>query len=342
MKQYGILLIGCGHIGEAHIADIYYRENIRIIAVVDTDIEKAKMFQRKYAAVYCSTDYHDYLFRNDVDIVICATYVDTHLTILKDCIMAKKHLLCEKPIAANPEDGGEFYNLVKHADIKVLPAHILRYNRSYQTIKRLINDGAIGQFQMARMIQNHHCKDWQRYYRLLQDCTPILDCGVHYFDVLQWITGQKITQVSGIGTIVGNDIGRCPYNYGIANLWLSDGSVGYYEAGWSETLASCNVKEFIGSEDRITLTLKSFRASNTEEGDLIELYCKNGNQYHTINVHATYKPMWEQLSGLIAMIEGRMADAPSFDELYSAFLVSIAADRAIRDNCIVAVGNGMK
>ena len=75
---------------------------------------------------------------------------------------------------------------------------------------------------------------------------------------------------------------------------------------------------------------------------MIELYCKNGNQYHTINVHATYKPMWEQLSGLIAMIEGRMADAPSFDELYSAFLVSIAADRAIRDNCIVAVGNGMK
>ena len=43
MKQYGILLIGCGHIGEAHIADIYYRENIRIIAVVDTDIEKANM-----------------------------------------------------------------------------------------------------------------------------------------------------------------------------------------------------------------------------------------------------------------------------------------------------------
>ena len=37
-----------------------------------------------------------------------------------------------------------------------------------------------------------------------------------------------------------------------------------------------------------------------------------------------------------------MADAPSFDELSSAFLVSIAADRAIRDNCIVAVGNGMK
>lgn len=56
---------------------------------------------------------------------------------------------------------------------------------------------------------------------------------------------------------------------------------------------------------------------------MIELYCKNGNQYHTINVHATYKPMWEQLSGLIAMIEGRMADAPSFDELILLFWLAL-------------------
>ncbi len=337
MKPYGILLIGCGHIGEAHIADIYYRDNIRIVAVVDTDLERAKAFQRKYAAAYCSADYHDFLFRDDVDIVICATYVNTHLAILKDCIRAKKHLLCEKPIADNTEAGREFCRLVRQAEIKVLPAHILRYNHSYQKIKQLIEEGAIGQFQAARMVQNHHCKDWQRYYRLLQDCTPIVDCGVHYFDVLQWISGQKITHVSGFGTTVGNDIGSCPYNYGVANLFLSGGAIGYYEAGWSETLASCNVKEFIGSEGRISLTLRSFRSADNEEGDLIELYRKNGNQYRKINVNAAYKPMWEQLSALIDMIEGRPTAAPSFEELYSAFLVSMAADRAIREQRIVSV-----
>lgn len=341
MKQYGIMLIGCGHIGQAHIADIYYRENIRVVAVVDTDIERAKLFARRYAAAYYSTDYHDWLYRDDVDIVICASYVDTHLAILKDCIAAKKHLLCEKPIAANLKDGEAFYMLVKQADIKVLPAYILRYNQSYQLIKQLINDGSIGRFQAARMIQNHHCKDWPRYYRLLQDCTPILDCGVHYFDMLQWITGQKILRVSGIGTVIGDDIGCCPYNYGVANLWLADGSVGYYEAGWSETGSSSNVKEFIGSEGRISLTLKDFRSSNAEEGDLIELYNKNGNQYRAINVNAAYKPMWKQLSALIALIEGDSAEAPSFDELYSAFLVSIAADQAIKENRIVDVENRM-
>ncbi len=341
MKQYGVMLIGCGHIGEAHIADIYYRNNIRIIAVVDTDIEKAQLFARKYAAAYYSTDYHDWLYRDDLDIVICATYVDSHLSILKDCIAAGKHLLCEKPIASNMEDGNEFYKLAKCAEIKVLPAHILRYNQSYRMIKKLIGEGSIGRFQVARMVQNHHCKNWPRYYRLLQDCPPILDCGVHYFDILQWITGQKICQVSGIGALAGDDIGCCPYNYGIANLWLSDGSIGYYEAGWGETIASCNVKEFIGNEGRISLTLKAFRTSNTEEGDLIEVYDKNGNRYQSININAVYKPMWEQLSALIAMIEGGVSEAPYLDDLYSAFLVSIAADRAIREHSIVSVDDGL-
>ena len=49
-KIYGVVLIGCGHIGEEHIAQIYYRDNIRIVAVVDADEQKARLFAMKYGA----------------------------------------------------------------------------------------------------------------------------------------------------------------------------------------------------------------------------------------------------------------------------------------------------
>lgn len=52
-KKYGIMLIGCGHIGEAHMSDIYYRDNVNIVAVIDDSIEKAKLFAKKYNASYC-------------------------------------------------------------------------------------------------------------------------------------------------------------------------------------------------------------------------------------------------------------------------------------------------
>lgn len=49
-RVYGVMLIGCGHIGEEHLADIYYRDNVRIEAVVDQQPERAALFARKYGA----------------------------------------------------------------------------------------------------------------------------------------------------------------------------------------------------------------------------------------------------------------------------------------------------
>ena len=200
-KIYGVVLIGCGHIGEEHIAQIYYRDNIRIVAVVDADEQKARLFAMKYGADRYGIDYHEFITRDDVDIVIIATYVSTHLSILRDCVVAGKHVLCEKPIAANARDGQEFYRLAKNGRSQVLVAHILRRNASYIKIRDLIRSGAIGRLKTVRMTQNHHALDWERYRRLLEDCSPILDCGVHYFDVLQWFTGSAITEVMGMGAV---------------------------------------------------------------------------------------------------------------------------------------------
>ena len=83
--RYGVVLIGCGHIGQAHMEDIYYRESVRMVGVVDFHPETARLFARKYAAESWSTDYREYLQRPDVDIVIIATYAASHLAILRDC-----------------------------------------------------------------------------------------------------------------------------------------------------------------------------------------------------------------------------------------------------------------
>lgn len=86
--------------------------------------------------------------------------------------------------------------------------------RSYIKIRDLIRSGAIGRLKTVRMTQNHHALDWERYRRLLEDCSPILDCGVHYFDVLQWFTGSAITEVMGMGAVVDADLEPGRYNYG--------------------------------------------------------------------------------------------------------------------------------
>lgn len=339
-KTYGIMLIGCGRIGGDHMDDMYWRDNIRIVAVVDTNEAQAKLFAKKYNAAHYGTDYRDFLNMPDIDIVIIATYVNTHLSILKDCLAAKKHVLCEKPIAATKEDGKEFYHTVKKANeegLQVLVAYILRHNDTYNKIRELIWGGEIGELRVARMTQNHHALNWPRYKRLLHDCSPILDCGVHYMDIIQWFAGCPVVEVLGHGVTVDDDLEPGMVNYGMICMRLQSGAMAYYEAGWGQTFSSANVKEFIGTKGRIRLTMNANRGTDTEMGDCIELFRLSTGSTEIINVQSKYKPMYKQLSALIDMIENRPTHAPDIEQAYSAFRVAIAADKAVRESAFIHV-----
>ena len=331
-KIYNIVVIGCGHMAAAHLDDIYYRENVKIVGVSDLDESKAKLFCRKYGATSYSTDYKEYLNNEEVDIVIIATYPSSHLEILKDCIRAEKHVLCEKPITTNLQDGKEFLNLVKTAKTKVLVGHILRHNDSYKKIADMIENDAIGHPIIMRMVQNHHTMDWQKYLTLIKETSPIIDCGVHYIDVMRWFTKAEFVSVSGVCQRTEPEVPEDNYNYGIITAKLSDGSVAYYEAGWSNTIASSNIKEFIGPKGRISLTYRKDRTSHQEEGDLIEYYKFPEKTYESINVLCNRKPTGVQLMHLIDMIENEVPAVPSIDDVYKSFYIAAKADEAIKNS----------
>jgi predicted dehydrogenase len=332
---YGVVLIGCGHIGSAHLDEIYFRDSIKIIGVVDTDPSRAQLFAKKYGAASWSTDYHDYFDNKEATIFIIATYVSTHLFILKDCLAAHKHIICEKPIALNRQEGDAFYRLVQSSTSKVLVGLILRHNITYNHVANMIKSGMIGKVKLMRMVQNHHAMDWQRYKRLLEDCSPIIDCGVHYFDVMQWFTGAKIISVGGMQSKIDGDTAENTYNYGLVTTKLSDGCIAYYESGWGKNISSQNTKEFIGETGRIKIILCSDRTSNREEGDLVEYYNNQTKEYQTINIKSKYKDTYSQMNCLINMIESDTPANPTMDAVYSAFKITMAADKALRTNTMI-------
>jgi len=329
-RKYGIVLVGCGHMGAAHLNDIYFRDNIEIRGVVDIEADRAREFAKKYCAASWDTDYRKYLRDASAHIFIITTYPDTHLPILRDCLKHNKHVLCEKPIATTIEEADEFVSLVKRAESKVLVGHILRHNKTYNLVARMIRNGAIGSPMVIRMVQNHHTKNWDRYLELIRNSSPIVDCGVHYIDIMQWFTGSKVSSVSGIGARTEPDVPYDRYNYGMICLKFEDGSVAYYEAGWGNTIAAENIKEFIGPRGRIRITYRRDRLSNKEEGDLVEYYTYPENEYKIINVDSDRKPTWEQLQHLIKMIEDGVEALPSIDEVYEAFRIAMISDEAIK------------
>ena len=332
--MYNIVLIGCGHMGAVHLDDIYMMENVCIYGVADTNAARAESFAKKYGAKSFDTSYARYLEDENTDIVICATYPATHLEILKQCVKHKKHLLCEKPIAANMKDAAEFRDIVKSAEIKVQIGYILRFNKTYQTVAGMIQSGALGSPLVIRMSQNHHVMDWKKYGALLANASPIVDCGVHYIDVCRWFTGCEIVSTNGIAAKIDKEVPTNSYNYGMMTMRLSDGSVAYYEAGWGNTVAADNLKEFIGPKGRIKITEREHRASCQEEGDLIEYYRYPDGEYRTINVDCKRRPTGAQLGHLIRMIEEDVPAVPSIDDVYTSLEVALKTDGILRSDYI--------
>lgn len=194
----------------------------------------------------------------------------------------------------------------------------------------MIQSGAIGKPIVMRMAQNHHTMNWEKYLNLICDTSPIVDCGVHYIDVMRWFTGAEIKDVYGIGLKTEADVPDGKYNYGLMTARMSDGSIAYYEAGWSNTMSSDNLKEFVGPKGRIKIVYQNLRHENQEEGDLIEYYTYPDKHYESINVLCKRKPMGDQLDNLIDMIEKDTAGSPTIDEVWESFKWAIKADEIIK------------
>ena len=327
--MYNIVLIGCGHMGGVHLDDIYMMDNVNIYGVVDIQEERAKMFAKKYGADSYDTDYMRYITDEKCDIIICATYPSSHLEILRQCIKYKKHLICEKPITDDIESAKEFVSLVKEADIKVLIGYILRHNETYQKVVKMIKDGLLGSPLVIKMTQNHHIINWDKYRALLESASPIVDCGVHYIDFSRQITGAEVLNVGGICSRVDDECPKEQFNYGMMTMQFSDGSVGYYEAGWGGAISADNTKEFVGPKGRIRIVERMDRRFH-EEGDLIEHYDKKTGEYNIINVDCKRRPTGAQLAHLIKMIEENVPANPSIDDVFESFQVAVRADKILR------------
>ena len=333
-KIYGVVLVGCGRIGRQHIESLYRKkEEARIIATVDSDENRAAEFAREFGAETYGTDYRTFLTDPRVDIVIIATYTDTHLPILRDCLAHGKHAVCEKPVAVDLTGAREFVRLVKGSDCKVSVSHVLRYNQSYRTIKELIDSGEIGELRMVRMNQSHRAGEeghpWDRFLRLMEDCSPLVDCGVHYADVIRWFADSPIVAVGGVSSKLDDD---APIdNYQIMTMELANGCRGYYEVGWSRNVSSNNDKDFIGTKGHISLTMAANREDGVRDKDLLRIcYGDPEKPDRLLEVPSIYKDMYRQFCNLVDMIENGGEGAVPTDAVFDAFRAVTLAMRAIQ------------
>ena len=89
----------------------------------------------------------------------------------------------------------------------------------------------------------------------MDSMSPIVDCGVHYVDVMCQMTGARPVRVSAIGARLTDELKPGMYNYGQLQVTFDDGSVGWYEAGWGPMMSEMAffVKDVIGPKGSVSI-----------------------------------------------------------------------------------------
>jgi predicted dehydrogenase len=96
---------------------------------------------------------------------------------------------------------------------------------------------------------------WTWHKNLMASLSPIVDCGVHYIDVMCQMTGAKPVRVHGIGARLSDEVKV--YNYGHLHVTFDDGSVGWYEAGWGPMMSEVAffVKDVVGPKGCVSIVV---------------------------------------------------------------------------------------
>jgi predicted dehydrogenase len=96
---------------------------------------------------------------------------------------------------------------------------------------------------------------WIWHRTLMQSLPPIIDCGVHYVDVMCQMTKSRPVRVHGIGALLSDEVKT--YNYGHLHVEFEDGAVGWYEAGWGPMMSEVAffVKDVVGPRGAVSIVM---------------------------------------------------------------------------------------
>src|SRR3954468_408952 len=116
MQQVGVAIIGAGKIALAnHLPGLALAPQAKVVAVCDSNPRTLEQASQTTGVSAAFLDYHDAIGHPQVDAVIVATPNFLHPPIVLDAVAAKKHVLCEKPLALNYHDALAMYHAAENA-----------------------------------------------------------------------------------------------------------------------------------------------------------------------------------------------------------------------------------
>ncbi|WP_067725676.1 Gfo/Idh/MocA family protein [Oceanobacillus damuensis] len=259
-----VAVIGLGDISKIHLPIIQESQHAELVAVCDID----KSFKDSFSGVNFYTDYNEMLDQESLDCVhICLPH-HLHYPATKACVEKGVHVLQEKPLARNAEEGMSIVDLEEqYKDVKICVSFQNRLNETFVKLKELVDSGEYGEVTGLKGLVTwfrpksyYDEKPWRGRMREAGGGVMI-NQAIHTLDQMQLIGGK-------IDTIRGSIDNLFDYGYEVedtatANIQFENGATGLFFS--TVTNATNSSVEFQVILEKGKLTIKDSVLTKTNE-----------------------------------------------------------------------------
>lgn len=277
--KHKVGIVGCGGIAhQKHLPALSNAaDRVEIVACCDIIAERAKEVAENFGAPGCKVfeDYRE-LLKEDLEIVYVLTPNVAHCPIAVAAFEAGKHVMCEKPMAANVEDAQRMMDAWKKSGKLFTIGYQNRYRSDSQTLKRLCEEGELGQvyYAQAHALRRRGVPTWGVFTdKSQQGGGPLIDIGTHSLDLTLWcMDNYEPATVTGVTfeklghslqpNFQGNPMGAWdPATFEVedaafAFVTMKDGSLITIDASWllNHTEERCAAAYLCGTQAGAELT----------------------------------------------------------------------------------------
>tara|TARA_R110002094_G_scaffold216452_1_gene187346 strand:- start:93 stop:1121 length:1029 start_codon:yes stop_codon:yes gene_type:complete len=338
-----VLIAGLGNMGLSHALAHHAHPDAEIVGLVNRSGTVSQADLQGYPVF---TDYHVALAQTKPDLVCIATYSDSHAAYAIAAMDAGAHVFVEKPLATTVADAQAVVDKATQTNRKLVVGYILRHHPSWQRLIAEARD--LGGPYVFRMNLNQQSDGptWETHKALMQTTSPLVDCGVHYVDVMCQITDANPLRVNGMGLRLSDEIAPDMYNYGQLQVTFADGSVGWYEAGWGPMMSETAffVKDVVSPKGSVSIRDADKGASadvdgHTRVGTLL-VHTRSGDRVVEMPDEPGHQALCDaEQAYMLDAIKDDTDLTRHMSDAVQSLRICLAADQSIRTGQPVTLGD---
>jgi len=215
-------VIGYGYWGPNLVRNFMEAPGSTVVSVCDLRPERLEVLTVRYPSIQIGNDYTELLRDSSIDAIVIATPVSSHFELGMAALKAGKHVLIEKPLAANAAQASQLIDEAASSKRVLMVDHTFVYTAAVRKIRELITSNALGDIYYYDAVRVN--------LGLFQhDVNVIWDLAIHDLSIMEYVLPAKATAVSatGISHIPGQ-----PENVAYITLFFPNAQIAHVHVNW--------------------------------------------------------------------------------------------------------------